>query len=260
MATGAEIREAVAKALGKPVSSEERRMENLRLDGLVPTAAQGGGKGSVDFEKDHIGKVWLSLSAPRPGEAAKLVRQLDALPFRGSNPQGHNAPGWHLGSALGGYLDRLALPFSRGESLDPVSLKTVKSLQFSICLEPLSAQISMNDGDGNITYYFVEENKPRAPMSHIVMFSGEMWTLFSTLLANTYIQQNAVRAIQFLDASKPAKLDQEQENAGSLPGEPASLKNQSLPREPEVHTPRKVSAKTKFFKDAPSAGLVTADE
>ncbi|MGI4941317.1 MAG: hypothetical protein ACRYHQ_12295 [Janthinobacterium lividum] len=258
--------------MNKPPSSYERLMESLRLDGLVPTAAQGGGKGSVEFESDHIAAWWLGLPSPRPSLAAKLVRQLDALPFRGSKPQGYKASGQHLGSALGGYLEQLAGPFSRGEQLNPELLKAVESWQLSICLEPLAAQISMNVGDSHVTYYFTEENTLRAPMFHVVMFSGEMWSLFSTLLANTYIRQNAVRAIQFLDATKPAKLGQGQENAGSLPQEPASstsqfppqepapLNNQSLPGDPEGSPPRKLSSKSQGIKDAPLAGLVTIDE
>jgi len=281
MSTGAEIREATAEKLNRPPSSYERLMESLRLDNLVPTAAPGGGKGSVDFESDHIVNFWLSLAAPRPSEAAKLVRQLDALPFRGSNPPDHKPMGWHLGSALGGYLDELALPFSRGEFLQPSSLARVKSWQLSICLDPMSAQIVMeNDDNEDVTYYFVAEDKPRAPLSHIIMFSGDLRLTFSTLLANTYIQQNAVRVVQFLDATRPAKPGQEQDtttpsfsdpsranaapesnNAGHpRQGVPASIGNQPTPMGPEVSPPRKISAKTKIFKDAPSAGLVTADE
>ncbi len=279
VSTGAEIREAVAKALTRPPSSYERRMESLRLDGLIPTAAPGGGKGSVDFQSHHITYVWESLAAPRPGEAAKFVRQLDALPLRGSNPPGHKPPGQHLGSALVEYLERLAKPFSRGEFLEPPSLAMVKSWQLSICLDPLSAQISMDDSEGIITYYFATGSKPRAPMSHTVMFSGDLWLTFSTLLADTYINENAVRMFQLLDATKPAKAGQDQDAAPSFSdpsranaapesnnagnprqGVPASMSDQPTPMGPAASPPRKVSAKTKIFKDAPLAGLVTADE
>ncbi len=234
-------------------------MENLRTDNLVPTANPGGGKGGVNFGSDPCSKFMLSLAAPRPGEAAKLVRQLAALPFRGSSPRKHEPPGYDLGSALVGYLEKLAVPFSRGEFLDPASLVIVKSWQLSICLDPLSAQITINDDEGDITYYFVEENKPREPLSHVVMFSGDLWLTFSTLLADTYVNENAIRMFQFLDATKPAKPGQEQENAGTLPGAPASLNNQPMPMGPAASLPRKVSAKTKIFKDAPLAGLVTAE-
>lgn len=215
MSTGAEVREAVAQVLKVPPSSLERRMDALRKDGLVPTASQGGGVGSVHFQSDHNVHVWLSLAPLRPGEAAKLVRELDALPFRGSDPQGHKPAGYHLGSALGGSLEELALPFSKGEFLEPQRLEMVKSWTLSICLEPLSAQMTMNNGEEDITYYFVAEDKARGPLSHIIVFSGDLWLTFSTLLADTYIQRNALRAFQFLDATRPAKAGQEQENAGS---------------------------------------------
>jgi hypothetical protein len=269
MSTGAEIREAVAKVLGVPASSEVRRMETLRLDNLVPTAAQGGGKGAVEFENVAHVHYWLSLPSPKPGEAAKLVRQLDALPFRGSSPHGNKAPGWHLGSALGATLEKLAVPLSRGETLDPASWKIVQSWQMSVCLEPLSAQISMNDGDGIITYYFAQEYKPRAPMSHIIMFTGQMLMIFGNLLANTYIRQNAARAIQFLDATKPAKLGQEREDVGSRQREPTPPTNQFPPQEPVplnepvpakgaggISTPEGIR-EDDGYQHALSAGLVT---
>ncbi len=184
-------------------------MDALRKDGLVPTAIQGGGVGSVHFDSDHLAHALLMLAPLRPGEAAKLVQELDALPFRNSDPAGHKPPGHHLGSALAGYLEKLALPFSRGEFLEPQSLEIVKSWQLVICLDQLSAQIMMNDGEGDITYKFGPEYKEREPLSHLIMFSGDLWLTFSTLLADTYIQRNAVRAFQFLGATRPAKAGQE---------------------------------------------------
>ncbi len=252
-------------------------MEALRKDGLVPTGLRGGGEGAALFESDHLSYFWFSLAAPRPNEAASLVRRLDRLPFRGSMPKGVTPAGYHLGSALGEHLDRLAIPFSRKEFLEPASLEMVKSWELSICLDPLSAQITMNDGKGDVSYFFVDENKPRGPLCQIVMFSGELWLKFSSLLADTYTHHNAVRMVQFLDATKPAKAGQDQDtaapsfsdpsranaapesnNAGHpRQGVPASIGNQPTPMGPEASPPRKVSAKTKIFKDAPMAGLVT---
>ena len=243
-----------------PPSSLERRIEALRIGGLVPTAIQGGGVGSVHFDSHHDVHTWLSLASLRPGEAAKLVRDLDALPFRGSDPEGHNPPGHRLGSALGGYLEELALFFSRGEFLKPDRLEMVKSWEMSICLEQLSAQVIVNNGKEDITYFFAADERARGPLSHIIVFSGDLLLTFSTLLADTYIQRNAVRAFQFLGATQPAKAGQEQENAGHLRQEVPALSNdQTHANGPGgLNTPEDIR-ENKDFQGSSLAELVIAE-
>ncbi len=189
----------------------------IQQDGLTPSGGQGGGSGAVHWQSDHMVHTVLSIAASSPSNASHEVRLSDSLPYAGSRPAGLPAPGGHhFGSALGCTFKKLALPFSRGEGLTPESEALVRSWTLTLCndTDMPYAQLTVDDGTGRVAYFFHKGTLKEAPVRRLTILSGEVLLGFSKLLADTYIHENSIKAIQFLDASKPAKLAQEIENAG----------------------------------------------
>lgn len=198
--------------------STAKKLVAAQQDKLLPSGGQGNASGGVHWQSDHMTHVVCLIPASSPSNAPHNARLLDGLPYAGSHPAGLPAPGGHhLGSALGHTLEKLALRFSKGESLTPESEALVRSWTLTLCIDADMpyAQLTMDDGAGRAAYFFHKGTLKAAPVRRLTILSGEVLLGFSKLLADTYIHENSIKAIQFLDASKPAKLAQEIENAGN---------------------------------------------
>lgn len=219
MTTLPQAREGLSAMWGVPPSSTDRFFGTLLNDDLLPKGVQGGRSKSVHLQSDHFVHCTTGISALRPGDAARVARHVDALPYRGSVPKGRPAPGGHrFGSALGKAFETLAIPFSRGEALTPESEAMVNSWELTLCLDPLFAQIKMDDGDGTIACFFHTDDIGRVPiLKRLTILSGDYLLGVSKMLADTYIHENAKAAIQFLDKTKPTKaLAHKTNNAGNF--------------------------------------------
>lgn len=169
------------------------------------------------MEAEEFVYPWFGIAAPRPSEGSRAVQQFDPLPYRGSVPKNLPAPGGHhLGSTLVNHLQTIAGPFSKGQLLTPESEAMVSSWELTLCFDPLFAQIKMNDGSGPVAYFFhADAIRPR-PIRHLTILSGEVLLVTGKLLADTYIHQNAIAAVKFLDDTKPGKANQKKEKAGHI--------------------------------------------
>lgn len=204
MGTTTELQALCAKLDGKPVSALERQWGNYRRDNVIPTAQRGGRSGSVWAEADHSALAILGFAADRPSESSTIVRQLDSLPCRGSIPSGRNPPGQHLGTALVGLLNEVAVPLSRGEPLSPLCSRMIKTWELSLCPDSGFAQMKMDLGEGVTAFFFHVSNIASVPVRRLTILTGDVLLAVSKLLATTFIHQNALAAVQFLDATKPA--------------------------------------------------------
>lgn len=218
MATGTQFNEGFAAALGQTPVSRERIAVEIRRAGLAPTAKPGGGRWAVHYEADHCVHNLLSVASLRPSDAPGDIRLLDALAYGGSIPKNSPAPGGqHLGLALVAQLNRLAIPLSKGEPLNSATMAWVKSWELTLCLDPAFAQIKMNNGKGPVAHFFHADDIGRpAPMRRLTILSGDVLLAVARLLADTLIHQNALAAVQFLDATKPALSETDQEKAGRI--------------------------------------------
>lgn len=215
MALRQQILAFLATVERKPITSQEKKLTAAQQAKLVPTGGQGGGSGSVHWQSDHLTHTALLLAVSRPADVDREVRLWDSLPYRGSNPPGLPAPGGHhLGSVVGGTFAKIALHFSRGESLTPESEAIIRSWRLTLGSEPPYAQMTMDDGSGRIDYFFHSGRLEDVPVRRLTVLTGEVLLGFSKLLADTYIHENSIKAIQFLDATKPSKLGQEDESTG----------------------------------------------
>lgn len=190
----------------------------IQQEELTPSGGQGGGSGAVHWQSDHIVHTVLSIAASSPSNASHEVRLFDSLPYVGSRPAGLPAPGGrHFGSALGCIFEKLASRLSKGEPLTPESEAMVRSWTLTLCndADMPYAQLTMDDGTGRVAYFFHKGTLKESPVRRLTILSGEVLLGFSKLLADTYIHENSIKAIQLLNASKPAKLAQEIENAGN---------------------------------------------
>lgn len=218
MASGTNFTGRFATALGETLASRERTDTELRRAGLTPTSKPGGGKGAVHFEADHCVHAVLSAVAARANDAPGNVRLLDGLRYGGSVPKGAPAPeGDHLGFALVSHLNRLAVPLSRTGRLDDAELAWARSWELTLCLDPAFAQIKANDGNGLVAHFFHAGDIGRAvPMKKLTVLSGDVLLAVAGLLAHTYVQNNALAAVQFLDATKPPATTTEHKEAGNI--------------------------------------------
>jgi len=218
MASGINFTGRFAAALGETLVSRDRTDAELRRAGLTPTSKPGGGKGAVHFEADHCAHAMLSAVSSRPSDAPDNVRLLDGLSYGGSVPKGLPAPeGDHLGFAIVSHLNRLAVPLSQTGRIDDATLAWARTWELTLCLDPPFAQIKADDGNGLVAHFFHAGDIARAvPMKKLTVLSGDVLLAVAGLLADTYIHQNALAAVQFLDATKPVASDAEHEKAGRI--------------------------------------------
>lgn len=217
MAVRNQILAYLASVEGKSIFSQEKKAAAIQRAGLTPSGGQGGGSGAVHWQSDHLALTALAIAASSPSSAVQDVRLVDSLPYAGSRPAGLPAPGGHhCGSALGYTFEKMALRLSRGEVLTQESEAMVKSWTLTLCndTDVPYAQLTIADDTGRTAYFFHNGILKEAPVRRLTILSGEVLLGFIKLLADTYIHENSIKAIQFLDASKLAKLGQEDESAG----------------------------------------------
>lgn len=262
MSTAAQVIDRLAPLLGQLPSTVDRYLRADRSARFVPSGGRGGGKNSAHFEDHDIAKVLMSFAGLQPSDGPDAIRQLRGLPYRGSQNHPDVAPPLPtLEDQIADWIRKVARPYTLGEHWLPDSLEILRSWQIQLCLNPRSAIIQFGVGDAPAVHIYAADATEGPAMRRLTLLTGDVLLACAELYADTVIQRNAVACVQFLDATKPAKVSQERENAGNpRQGVPASIGNQPTPMGPAASPLRKVSAKTKIFKDAPSAGLVTADE
>lgn len=222
MSVGAQVGDDLSSATRDLPATWERRLRELRLDGLAPTAGRGGGKRSAHYESDDLSHALFAAADPLPSGGPAAARMLDALPYIGPDPEtlpeGMKPSGRHLGTMVASMLEDLGRRLSEGQELSPASLAYVRTWELVLCLNPPSAQIMVGEEENQITYYFAADPTPEpAPgLRRLTILSGDVWLAAGILLADTYIQHNAIKAVQFLARTKPAMGSQENENAGDL--------------------------------------------
>jgi len=281
MSTAAQVIDRLVPPLGLLPSTMDRYLRADRSASFVPSGGRGGGKNSAHFEDYDLAKVLMSLAGLQPSDGPEAIRQLRGLPYRGSRNHPDVAPPLPtLEDQITYWINKVALPYTRGEHWLPESLEVLRSWQMQLCLNPRAAIIQVGVGPAPAVHIYAADATEGPAMRRLTLLTGDVLLACGELYADTVIQRNAVECVQFLDATKPAKAGRDQDtatpsfsdpsranaapesnNAGHpRQGVPASKSDQPTPMGPAASPLRKVSAKTKFFKDAPSAGLVTADE
>lgn len=261
MATGTLVIERLPSVLGILPSTLERLLRALQVALLLPIGRPGGGKkGAAHLNELDFAYVLLGFAGSQPSEAPDAVRRLRTLPWRGTQ----NPPS-NVGEALRTLEDQLAYWIEKAGAArrndaewDPDARDTLLSWTMQMCLNPLHAIITVQTKAGLTTHLYAADPTPPPGIRRLTILSGQVLISVGELLADT----------QKLTKSTPSFLDQVRANASPesndaghpRQGVPASIGNQPTPMGPAASPPRKVSAKTKIFKDAPSAGLVTVDE
>lgn len=262
MATGTLAAERLPAEFGLLPSTVERMLRAEQVAGLLPIGRPGGGrKGAAHLDALHLAYVMLGCAGSQPSEAPDAVMKLRALPLYSS----HNLPK-DVGAPLPTLEDQLAhLIYGAGAARRadakwfPDALAILQSWELEMSLDPLFAVIRAQTSAGESRCVYSVDPTPRPGLHRKTTLSGNVLMAMGELLVDTE-RQLASDTPSFLDQSR-ANVNPGNKNAGHPRQEvPASLSAQPTPMGPESRTPRKISAKTKIFKDAPLAGLVTADE
>ena len=263
MATGTLATERLPPVLGILPSTLERMLRALQVAELLPKGRPGGGRkgGAAHLDKLHLAYVMLGCAGLQPSEAPDAVMRLRGLPlFKSFNaPNDVGAPLPTLEDQLADSIHGAGAARRAGGNWFPDAAATLQSWELQMSLDPLFAVIQVQTSAGETCQVYSVDPTPRSGLRRQTVLSGHVLMAMGELLADTE-KQRALATPSFLDLSR-ANATLGSNNAGNpRQGAPASIGNQPTPMGPEVSPPRNVSAKTKIFKDAPSAGLVTADE
>ncbi len=259
MATGTLVNERLPSVLGILPSTLERLLRALQVAGLLPKGQPGGGrKGAAHLKDLHLSYVMLGCAGLQPSEAPDAVRSLRSVPWRWTNnaSQDVGAALPTLEDMLAYWIDRVAQPYRQGGQWFPGALVVLRSWQIQLCLAPLHAIITVQTTAGETTHVYAADPTLAPGLRRLTILSGDVLLAAGELLADTE-KHLALTTPSFLDQVR-ANASLESNNAGHpRQGVPASMNDQPTPMGPAASPPRKVSAKTKIFKDAPMAGLVT---
>lgn len=263
MATGTLVIERLPSVLGILPSTLDRLLRALQVAGLLPIGRPGGGKkGAAHLNELAFSYVMLGLHGYLPSEGPEMARKLAALPNASIPPITEEQkvtlaeapqPCGTLGESLAVWIRFAA------DELDKPAPYDFCSWMLTLRLNPLSAGIEFGVGRKRTGYLFDNDPylRPPQPLDRLTQLSGDSLLAVARLLSDTD-KHLASTTTSFLDPVR-ANASPESNNAGPLPQEPASIGDQPAPTGPDVSTLRNVSAKTKIFKDAPLAGLVTTE-
>lgn len=263
MATGTLTIERLPPVAGILPSTLERMLRAMVVANLLRKGRPGGGKkgGAAHFELLELAYIMFGFAGLQPSDAPRAVMMLRGLPYYGSiDPSDEAMPPLptledqiaHSIYGAGGARRNNATWF-------PDAVAALRSWELQMSLDPVFAVIQVDTTAGQSRHIYSVDPNPRPGLRRQTILSGDVLMAMGELYADTE-KQLAVIQPTFLNPSS-AKTTPESNDAGNLRQEvPASMSDQPTPMGPAASTPRKVSAKTKIFKDAPSAGLVTADE
>ena len=261
MATGTLVTERLPSVLGILPSTLERMLRALQVAELLPKGRPGGGRGGAA----HLGMldlayVMLGCAGLQPSEAPDAVMQLRGLPlFKSFNaPDDVGAPLPTLEDQLAHSIDGAAAARRAGCQWFPDAVAVLQSWELQMSLDPLFAVIQVQTSAGETCQVYSVDPTPRPGLRRQTVLSGHVLMAMGELLADTE-QQLASATPSFLDPLR-ANAAPGSNNAGHpRQGMPAYIGNQPTPMGPAAPSLRKVSAKREIFKDAPLAGLVTAE-
>lgn len=262
MATGTLAMERLPPVLGILPSTLERMLRALQVAELLPKGRPGGGKGGAAHLKLlDLAYVMLGCAGLQPSEAPAAVMKLRALPHCQSfNPSDEAMqPLPTLEDQLAHSIDGAGAARRNNATWFPDAVAALRSWELHLSLDPLFAVIQVNTSAGETSHLYALGSTPRPGLSRQTIITGDVLMVMGELHVDTK-RQLALTTPSFLDPSR-ANAAPGSNNAGNpRQGAPASMSDQPTPMGPAASPPRKISAKTKIFKDAPSAGLVTADE
>jgi len=199
--------EAFAATIGEPYTALHRMISSkLKPKGLTPDNPRGRGKNTIHCQVEHLWRLPLGFSAKRLNEVVETTHVFETMPYRGSMPDGLPPPASSLGLALYRITETLAGPLSMGQEMPPHVAAMVGSWELALCKDMLEAQITMDDGSGPVVYCFAAEDAPSTPpMRSLTIYGGNVLLTIAKLLADTYVHENTVTAIQFLDHTKSGR-------------------------------------------------------
>ncbi len=261
MATGTLAIERLPPALGVLRSTMERELRALLVAKFLPAGRPGGGKGSAHLNALHLAYVLIGFAGLRPSEAPDAVRLIRTLPHSHSENEVQGVAG-----VLPTFEDQLAYWITtagnarrNGGAWLPDALAVFLSWEMHLCLDPAFAEIRVNTSVGTTRHVWARSSTVRPGLSRVAVVTGNVLLVAADLLVDTE-EQRALTTPSFLDPLRANAAPGSNDAGNPRQGVPASIGNQPTPMGPAASPLRKVSAKTKIFKDAPLAGLVTADE
>jgi len=223
MATLNNVKERLAATLGISVSVIERELRALREAGWTPAGRPGGGVGAAHYGDLALVYVILGLAAGRHSDAPEAVQKLRQLPCRGVQ----NAPS--IAEALPTINDEIAEPMLAEQLVSWITalatqyqkrmrwtvdiVEKARTWEIQLCVNPAHAIIKYGPENRTI-YLYAADEQLKPVLRRFAVFTGEILLAAADLLVDTQSHETTLNAVMFLDATKPAKADQEQENAG----------------------------------------------